>query len=48
MSHHLDHYRRAGVDAVVAKPVKFAELASAIQSLRASSIHADAPARMRA
>ncbi len=33
MSHHRDDYRRAGVDAVVAKPVQFAELVQAMHSL---------------
>jgi CheY-like chemotaxis protein len=48
MSHHLDHYRLAGVDAVVAKPIQFAELAQAMQSLLEPVIEADAPARMSA
>jgi signal transduction histidine kinase/CheY-like chemotaxis protein len=48
MSHHLEDYRLAGVDAVVAKPVQFADLAKAMQSLLNPDIDADAPARMRA
>jgi CheY-like chemotaxis protein len=48
MSHHLEHYRLAGVDAVVAKPIQFAELANAMQSLLEPMIEADAPARMSA
>ncbi len=48
MSHHLEHYRLAGVDAVVAKPIQFAELASAMQSLLDPATDADAPALMRA
>jgi CheY-like chemotaxis protein len=41
MSHHLEDYRQAGVDAVVAKPVKFAELARAMQSLLEPATDAD-------
>ncbi len=48
MSHHLEHYRLAGVDAVVAKPIQFAELANAMQSLLEAATDADAPALMRA
>jgi signal transduction histidine kinase/ActR/RegA family two-component response regulator len=33
MSHHVENYRRAGVDAVVAKPIQFAELAQTMRSL---------------
>ncbi len=48
MSHHMEHYRLAGVDAVVAKPIQFAELANAMQSLLGPEVDADAPALMRA
>jgi len=48
MSHHLETYRKAGVDAVVAKPIQFAELASAMQSVLDPAASADAPRRMRA
>jgi len=43
MSHHLEEYRRAGVDAVVSKPIQFAELVQAMQSLMGPDIDADAP-----
>jgi len=45
MSHHLEDYRRAGVDAVVAKPIQFAELAQAMGSLldQTKDAHADTP-----
>ncbi len=33
MSHHLDNYRCAGIDAVVSKPIQFVHLAQTIQSL---------------
>ncbi len=48
MSHHLEDYRRAGVDAVVAKPVQFKDLVQAMQSLLDAAIDADAPALRRA
>jgi signal transduction histidine kinase/CheY-like chemotaxis protein len=54
MSHHLEDYRLAGVDAVVSKPIRFAELAQAIQSLLDPEslphpeINADMPARVKA
>ncbi len=48
MSHHLEDYRLAGIDAVVAKPIQFAELAQAMQSLLDPATGADAPAQMRA
>jgi len=48
MSHHLEDYRLAGVDAVVAKPIQFAELAQAIQSLLDPAAAAEAPTRRRA
>jgi len=48
MSHHLVDYRLAGADAVVAKPIQFAELSGAMQALLRPDIDADAPARMRA
>ncbi len=32
MTHHLDEYRQAGVDAVVAKPIQFEELEQAIRA----------------
>jgi CheY-like chemotaxis protein len=32
MTHHLEEYRQAGVDAVVAKPIQFDELEQAIRS----------------
>jgi CheY-like chemotaxis protein len=48
MSHHLEDYRRAGVDAVVAKPIQFAELASAMRSLLQQTADADVSELMRA
>jgi len=48
MSHHLEAYRSAGVDAVVAKPIQVAELTRAIQSLLDPAAHADAPTRRSA
>jgi len=48
MSHHLEEYRLAGADGVVAKPIKFAELARAIQSMLDPEIDADAPTLRRA
>jgi CheY-like chemotaxis protein len=48
MSHHLENYRLAGVDAVVAKPIQFAELARAMQSLLDPAINPEAPALIRA
>jgi CheY-like chemotaxis protein len=48
MSHHLEGYRRGGVDAVVAKPIQFADLAQAMQSLLDPDIDAAAPALKRA
>jgi signal transduction histidine kinase/CheY-like chemotaxis protein len=48
MSHHLEHYRLAGVDAVVAKPIQFAELANAMQSLLDPAIDVSMPALMKA
>jgi len=48
MSHHLEEYRRAGVDAVVSKPIQFAELVHAMQSLMGPDIDADAPGLMTA
>ncbi len=48
MSHHLEDYRLAGVDAVVAKPIQFAELAQAMQSLLDRTTDAGAPVLMRA
>jgi len=39
MSHHLENYRCAGIDAVVSKPIQFVELAQAIQSVLDSSNH---------
>ena len=48
MSHHLEHYRLAGVDAVVAKPIQFAELARAMGSLLEPATDADEPTRISA
>jgi signal transduction histidine kinase/AmiR/NasT family two-component response regulator len=48
MSHHLEDYRLAGVDAVVAKPIQFAELSQAMQSLLNPDIEAEALTRIRA
>jgi signal transduction histidine kinase/ActR/RegA family two-component response regulator len=48
MSHHLEDYRRSGVDAVVAKPLQFSELASAMRSLLDPATDADAPIRLTA
>jgi signal transduction histidine kinase/CheY-like chemotaxis protein len=48
MSHQLEDYRRAGVDAVVAKPLQFAELADAMRSLLDAAPDADAPELKRA
>jgi signal transduction histidine kinase/ActR/RegA family two-component response regulator len=48
MSHHLEDYRRAGVDAVVAKPLQFAELALTMQALLEPTADLDSPALMRA
>jgi signal transduction histidine kinase/CheY-like chemotaxis protein len=48
MSHHLDGYREMGVDAVVSKPIQFAELAMAMRSLLAPAIDAEAAAVTRA
>jgi signal transduction histidine kinase/CheY-like chemotaxis protein len=48
MSHHLEDYRHTGIDAVVSKPIQFAELALAMGSLLAPDIDAEEPARMRA
>ncbi len=48
MSHQLEGYRRAGIDAVVAKPLQFAELAQAMQSLLDPATDADKPGLMSA
>jgi len=48
MSHHLEEYRHVGIDAVVAKPIQFAELAQAMQTLLDPQIDADAPTHMSA
>jgi signal transduction histidine kinase/ActR/RegA family two-component response regulator len=48
MSHHLENYRRAGIDAVVAKPIQFAELATAMRSVIEPEIDAETPALMTA
>jgi signal transduction histidine kinase len=48
MSHHLEDYRRAGVDAVVSKPIQSAELAQAMRSLLEAEIDTNAPARKSA
>jgi signal transduction histidine kinase/CheY-like chemotaxis protein len=48
MSHHLEHYRLSGVDAVVAKPIQFVELARAIGSLLEPATDADEPTRISA
>jgi signal transduction histidine kinase/CheY-like chemotaxis protein len=48
MSHHLEDYRRAGVDGVVAKPIQFAALAQAMQSLLDPDVDTDARALMTA
>jgi len=48
MSHHLDDYRSAGVDAVVAKPLQFSELAKAMQAALDPATDANTPARLRA
>jgi len=45
MSHHLESYRRAGIDAVVAKPIQFAELASVIRSVLDPEIKAEQSVR---
>ncbi len=41
MSHHLEHYRLAGVDAVVSKPIQFAALANAMRALLDPDVDAD-------
>ncbi len=41
MSHHMEDYRRAGVDAIVAKPIQFGALAQAMRSLLEPGIDAD-------
>jgi hypothetical protein len=48
MSHHLENYRLAGIDAVVAKPIQFIDLAVAMRSLMNPGINAEAPARLQA
>jgi signal transduction histidine kinase/ActR/RegA family two-component response regulator len=48
MSHHLEDYRLAGVDAVVAKPIQFVELARAMGSLLEPATDADEPTRISA
>jgi signal transduction histidine kinase len=48
MSHHLEDYRHAGVDAVVAKPLQFGELALTMQTLLDPAADLDAPALMTA
>jgi hypothetical protein len=48
MSHHLDGYRLAGIDAVVAKPIQFVELAQAMQLLLDPESHAEAREYKRA
>jgi signal transduction histidine kinase/CheY-like chemotaxis protein len=47
MSHHLEDYRLAGVDAVVAKPIQFADLAQSMRSLLNSPRDAYSPALMK-
>jgi signal transduction histidine kinase len=48
MSHHLEDYRRAGIDAVVAKPIQFPELAQTMRSLLDPEIDADVHAAIGA
>jgi signal transduction histidine kinase/ActR/RegA family two-component response regulator len=47
MSRHLEDYRLAGADAVVAKPIQFVALAQAISSVLDPAIDTEAPALMR-
>ncbi len=47
MSHHLEEYHLAGVDAVVAKPIQFAELAQAMRSLLEAAADANTLALVR-
>ncbi len=46
MSHHLEDYRLAGVDAVVAKPIQFAELAQTMRTVLDATPDTDAPTLM--
>ncbi len=48
MSHHLENYHRAGIDAVVSKPIQFVQLAQTIQSLLAPTDQEDGSALLRA
>jgi signal transduction histidine kinase/CheY-like chemotaxis protein len=48
MSHHRHDYSLAGIDAVVAKPIQFAELVQAMRAVLDPEIDPNSPTRMRA